>query len=232
QQGRPDPGRRRARAGRPDRVGAWLDRAVVHRLRPGPRGHARGDAAGAGVPGRAWSRRSRGCGRRRGRWPGRVLSRCAVRDRPGAPPAGACCPWQQAPGAGRRPCRRRLAIVARQQKTRPKPGFSRCLQPVAGQAAALSALIRAVRRLWCRAALFLWIRPRELKRSSSGWATAKAASAPAASLASSALITFFTAVRSCERWAVLRALRTTVCLARFWADLMLATMGSWKLVWN
>src|SRR5690606_9202062 len=51
----------------------------------------------------------------------------------------------------------------------------------------------------------------------------KASVAPAASLASSALITFLTAVRSCERWATLRALRTTVCLARFLADLMLAT---------
>ncbi len=36
-----------------------------------------------------------------------------------------------------------------------------------------------------------------------------------------------TAVRSCERWATLRALRTTVCLARFLADLMLAT---WEIL--
>jgi len=33
-------------------------------------------------------------------------------------------------------------------------------------------------------------------------------------------------VRSMERWLVLRALRTTVCLARFLADLMLATAVS------
>src|SRR5690606_37950288 len=136
-------------------------------------------------------------------------------------------------GGGRRRLSRRCRPHARQtRKTRPKPGFSRRAGSAVDQAAALSALMRAVRRLLCRAALFLWIRPRELKRSSSGWATAKAASAPAASLASSALITFLTAVRSCERWAVLRALRTTVCLARFWADLMLATMGSWKRVWK
>jgi hypothetical protein len=37
------------------------------------------------------------------------------------------------------------------------------------------------------------------------------------------LSTFLTAVRSIERWLALRALRTTVCLARFLADLMLAT---------
>ena len=41
--------------------------------------------------------------------------------------------------------------------------------------------------------MFLWIRPRELKRSRIGWATSKAALAPAASLASSALSTFLTA---------------------------------------
>jgi hypothetical protein len=40
-------------------------------------------------------------------------------------------------------------------------------------------------------------------------------------------MTFLTAVRSMERWLALRALRTTVCLARFLADLMLATEGSW-----
>src|SRR5690348_9838213 len=60
-------------------------------------------------------------------------------------------------------------------------------------------------------------------RSSRGCALARAVSAPAASLASSAFTTFLTAVRSIERWATLRALRTTVCLARFLADLMLAT---------
>src|SRR5690606_32229353 len=107
----------------------------------------------------------------------------------------------------------------RQQKTRRRPGFSMpdALRHQGDRAdqAALMALMRAVRRLLWRAALFLWIRPRALKRSRIGWATAKAASAPAASLASRALRTFLTAVRSCERWAVLRALRTTVCLARF-----------------
>src|SRR5690554_8086631 len=97
------------------------------------------------------------------------------------------------------------------------------------QAAASSALIRAFRRLLWRAALLRWIRPRAPKRSSSGWADLKASWAPAASLASSALITFFTAVRSCERWLALRWLRTTACLARFLDDLMLATAGSWKL---
>ena len=71
----------------------------------------------------------------------------------------------------------------------------------------------------------MWIRPRALKRSRIGWATAKASCAPLASLASSAFRTFLTAVRSCERWALLRALRTMVCLARFLADLILATVG-------
>src|SRR5688572_19768803 len=74
------------------------------------------------------------------------------------------------------------------------------------------------------------MRPRELKRSRIGCATAKAVSAPAASFSPRALSTFFTAVRSIERWLALRALRTTVCLARFLADLMFATANSWKLV--
>ena len=56
--------------------------------------------------------------------------------------------------------------------------------------------------------------------------------APAASLASSALSTFLTAVRSIERWLALRALRTTACLARFFADLMLATRESWECWWS
>src|SRR6478735_9917060 len=83
--------------------------------------------------------------------------------------------------------------------------------------------MRAVRRALWRAALFLWIRPRAAKRSSSGCAVTNAANAASASLASSALMTFLTAVRSMERWATLRSLRTTVCLARFLADLILAT---------
>ena len=58
-----------------------------------------------------------------------------------------------------------------------------------------------------------------------GWATAKAAWAPAASLASSAFSTFLMEVRSIERWPVLRSLRTTACLARFLADLIFATVG-------
>src|SRR5690606_11532830 len=98
------------------------------------------------------------------------------------------------------------------------------------QAALASALMRAARRLLWRAALFLWIRPRALKRSSSGSAALKASCAPAASLASSALSTFLTAVRICERWLLLRRLRTTACLARFLEDLMLATVGSRKRV--
>ena len=40
---------------------------------------------------------------------------------------------------------------------------------------------------------------------------------------SMAFSTFLTEVRSIERWAALRALRTTACLARFLEDLMLAT---------
>src|SRR3546814_11833333 len=87
--------------------------------------------------------------------------------------------------------------------------------------------MRAVRRLLWRAALFLWIRPRALNRSSSGWADLKASWAPTASLASSALRTFLTEVRSIDRWLLLRRLRTTACLARFFEDLMLATLYSW-----
>src|SRR3546814_19873934 len=87
--------------------------------------------------------------------------------------------------------------------------------------------MRAVRRLLGRAALFLWIRPRALNRSSSGWADLKASWAPTASLASSAFRPFLTEVRSIERWLMLRRLRTTACLARFFEDLMLATMFSW-----
>src|SRR5699024_5826554 len=114
------------------------------------------------------------------------------------------------------------------RKARPRPGFplKRC---ALDQAAASSALIRAFRRLLWRAALLRWIRPRAPKRSSSGWAALKASWAPAASLASSAWSTFFTAVRSCERWLLLRWLRTTACLARFLEDLMLATVESWNL---
>jgi hypothetical protein len=37
------------------------------------------------------------------------------------------------------------------------------------------------------------------------------------------IVGLLTAVRSMERWLTLRALRTMVCLARFLADLMLAT---------
>src|SRR5690606_27710908 len=120
----------------------------------------------------------------------------------------------------------------RQQKTRRRPGFStlaaaRPRSLAARDQAAWSALMRAVMRLLCRAALFLWIRPRALNRSSSGCAALKASWAPAASLASSALSTFLTAVRIIERWLLLRMLRTTACLARFFEDLMLATMNSW-----
>src|SRR5690606_34291418 len=103
--------------------------------------------------------------------------------------------------------------------------------PVRDQAC-LRALMWALRRLLWRAALFLWIRPRAEERSRIGWAAADAASAPAASLASRALRTFFTAVRSIERWLALRELRTRVCLARFLADLMWATEGSWKRFWK
>src|SRR5690606_1192608 len=136
-------------------------------------------------------------------------------------------------------CRRRAGTRTR-QKARSDPGLSRpgCSGCAAGRAsgdqAALAvarALMRALRRLLWRAALFLWIRPRALRRSSSGWAALKASCAVATSLASSALITFFTAVRSIERWLLLRWLRTMVCLARFLADLMLATLESWKRVW-
>src|SRR3546814_10742759 len=56
-----------------------------------------------------------------------------------------------------------------------RPGFSTVATTrPAGRAkrgqAVWSALMRAVRRLLWRAALFLWIRPRALNRSGSGWA--------------------------------------------------------------
>src|SRR3546814_14295708 len=76
-----------------------------------------------------------------------------------------------------------------------------------------SALMRAVRRLLWRAALFLWIRPRALNPSSSGWADLEASWAPTAALASSALRTFFTEVRSIQRWRLFRRVRPTACLA-------------------
>src|SRR3546814_9305171 len=112
------------------------------------------------------------------------------------------------------------------------PGFSAVATTrPAGRArrgqAVWSALMRAVRRLLWRAALFLWVRPRALNRTSSGWGDLKASWAPTAALGSSALGTFLTEVRSIERWPLLRRLRTTACLARFFEDLVLAQMYSW-----
>src|SRR3546814_2779711 len=105
-----------------------------------------------------------------------------------------------------------------------RPGFSTVATTrPAGRAkrgqAVWSALMRAVRRLLWRAALFLWIRPRALNRSSSGWADLKASWAPTASLASSALRTFLTEVRRLQRWVLLRRFGTTAGLARFFGGL-------------
>src|SRR5690606_14001185 len=186
--------------------------AVVPGVGDRPRGHLADHAGSAGV----LRSPARGCaGRGQCRWHAAGglrcgLSRCGCRAK--------CAPAS----AGRR-----------QQKTRRRPGFSTLASTrpvgrgVPDQAAALSALMRAVRRLLWRAALFLWIRPRALERASSGWAAVEASWAPAASLASRALSTFLTAVRIIERWLLLRMLRTTACLARFLEDLMLATMNSW-----
>src|SRR5690606_3809829 len=214
QQGRPDVRGRGAGAGGGDRCRTWLGTAVVAGLGDRRRGDLADHAGGAGFlrpPARGRAGRGRHRRRAAGR-PGCGLSRCTCR--------AVRCPAR----AGTPACR--------QQKTRHRPGFSMIATTrPRGRApwdqAALSALMRAVRRLLWRAALFLWIRPRALNRSSSGCAALKASWAPAASLASSALITFLTAVRSIERWLLLRMLRTTACLARFLEDLMLATMNSW-----
>ncbi len=144
-----------------------------------------------------------------------VLRRNQARRRRGR----AGCGRARADGAGWLSAR---SARTRKAKGPPRRAF-RCLPRGADQAAVFSALMRALMRLLWRAALLRWIRPRAEKRSRIGTAVLYAASAAAASLASSALITRFTAVRSIERWLVLRALRTTVCLARFLADLMLAT---------
>ena len=140
---------------------------------------------------------------------GRSCWRCmAFFDRQRAK-RGAAQAQAHAPSLARRPkpastgpCR------AGSKKPGREPGFSTMRRQLPARdriRRPCSALMRAVRRLLWRAALFLWIRPRALKRSRIGCATAKAAWAPAASLASSALSTFLTAVRSIERWLVLRS---------------------------
>src|SRR5690606_2040888 len=74
-------------------------------------------------------------------------------------------------GAGR--AGRRRGGRAGKRKARPGAGLpvKRCSGP---QAAVASALMRAARRLLWRAALFFWIRPPALKRSSRGRAARKA----------------------------------------------------------
>ena len=109
----------------------------------------------------------------------------------------------------------------------PSGGRYDCAQAAADSEEDCSALIRALRRLLCRAALFWWINPRADMRSRIGCAALSASRAASASLLLSAFTTFLTAVRSIERWATLRALRAMVCLARFCADLILAT--AWNL---
>ena len=109
----------------------------------------------------------------------------------------------------------------------PSGGRYDCAQAAADSEDDCSALIRALRRLLCRAALFWWINPRADMRSRIGCAALSASRAASASLLLSAFTTFLTAVRSIERWATLRALRAMVCLARFCADLILAT--AWNL---
>ncbi len=71
--------------------------------------------------------------------------------------------------------------IARTAGNKNPAGAGLCLLPNPGGqggnagSGALRALMRSFRRLLWRAALFLWIRPRALKRSRIGWATAKAA---------------------------------------------------------
>src|SRR3546814_7700048 len=122
-------------------------------------------------------------------------------------------------------CSSDLLRNRRQQKPRRRPGFSTVATTrPAGRArrgqAVWSALMRAVRRLLWRAALFLWIRPRALNRSSSGWADLKASWAPTAAFGSSAMRTFLTGGSSIERWLVLRRVRTAGCLGGFFEDLV------------
>src|SRR5690606_27947433 len=219
--GRRFPGRAgtcdRARA-RPPRSGAAGEAALVGAQQGRP--DVRGRSAGSGRSGGRRARLDRplvpGVG---------DLARRHLADH--ARRAGVLRP--AARGAGGSRCRSgcaRRTVVPAATKNPAWAGFfacGACLVAQAATQAACSALMRAVRRLLWRAALLRWIRPRALKRSRMGWATSNAALAPAASLASIALSTFLTAVRSIERWAALRALRTTACLARFLDDLMLAT---------
>src|SRR3546814_1076123 len=185
-----------------------LGAAVVPGFGDRSRRHLADDAGGAGLlrspacgcAGRSGGRRrngrprcrlSRGSGCRKARWPGKPAR---LRNR-------------------------------RQQKTRRRPGFSTVATTrPAGRAkrgqAVWSALMRAVRRLLWRAALFLWGPAGGLDRSSSGWGGLKGSSAPTASLASSALRTFLTEVRSIERCALLRQVRTPARLPRFLEDLV------------
>src|SRR5207249_8030086 len=82
---------------------------------------------------------------------------------------------------------------------------------------ARSRFTRAARRDFCRAALFLWIRPLRAARSSTRAASAYAA---AAASAVAAARTCFSAVRSDERCARLRMVRERAWRIAFLADLI------------
>src|SRR5690606_2903786 len=205
EQGRPAVAGRGARSRECNRHRAWLEGPLVpglgHRARRHLADHARGDVLlrppEARSPRGRRKRRQRGIG---------------------------CNSRQAAYCAGGHGCGalRHIAASAH-EKTRPGAGFF-VERTALDQAAAFAALMRAFRRALWRAALFLWIRPRELNRSRIGWAILNASSAATTSFWPRALRTLLTEVRSIERWLAWRALRTTVCLARFLADLMLATI--------
>ena len=119
----------------------------------------------------------------------------------------------------------------RTQKSRAVPGFfvKRAVAPQGAQAGAAYLLARAKAfrpalswRLW-RAALFLWMSFLLTIESMTGVAALTLAEASSFLPALTAARAPLTAVRNLERVAMLLARRFTFCLARFSADLILAT---------
>src|SRR5690349_8512677 len=82
-------------------------------------------------------------------------------------------------------------------------------QAAAAEEASDKALTLAARRLFWRAALFLWKMPLSATESITLWAALKTSAALAASPAITAFCTFLTAVRNFERSAVLAAFSFT-----------------------
>ena len=76
---------------------------------------------------------------------------------------------------------------------------------------------RLFRRLFKRAARFLWCSPLVTARSMVDTASRYAVVASSLLFSETSLSSFFMDERSDERWPVLRARRVTFCLARFFA---------------